>query len=317
MKLDSLIPWSIWSTLPSDTQREGESFFSQLTNYLKPEGGFEFQMFLYWRDKLILADHKAQMERDHKAQLERLRNELKPAQSDVASPDLTLNPEQSVILRDIVWSVYGVPAGQATNPKETDDEALSEVLKERDDAEDFIDTLLDVVLGDDREEWSNAYGWDEALEDVKAFFPANESTTVQPFQGDLPKSPTPPPFIGEYWQGQGGIYAGVVGGHGVRKDYHLILCPHEPLKQLTWQDAADFAKFVTPDGHRDSSVPTTKEFELLQVNLRYQLSDVNVYWTSTTATPDKAWTHYPYQGRQEASLKTSQHHFRFVRRLAL
>lgn len=42
-----------------------------------------------------------------------------------------------------------------------------EILKERDDAEDFIDMLLDEVLGTDRPEWTSAYGRDDALRDVQ------------------------------------------------------------------------------------------------------------------------------------------------------
>lgn len=46
-------------------------------------------------------------------------------------------------------------------------DAKTGALKERDDAEEFIDLLLDEVLGADRAEWSNLYGRDEALADVQ------------------------------------------------------------------------------------------------------------------------------------------------------
>lgn len=47
------------------------------------------------------------------------------------------------------------------------DGALDRTLKERDDAEDFIDALLDEVLGNKRPEWSSAYGRSDALNDVR------------------------------------------------------------------------------------------------------------------------------------------------------
>ena len=47
------------------------------------------------------------------------------------------------------------------------EQALEEALRERDEADDFIDTLLDEVLGPDRAEWSSAYGRAEAMEEVR------------------------------------------------------------------------------------------------------------------------------------------------------
>ncbi|MGC3004073.1 hypothetical protein ACPF8X_38280 [Streptomyces sp. G35A] len=44
---------------------------------------------------------------------------------------------------------------------------LDEALRERDDAEDFIDALLDEVLGHERPEWSSSYGRADALNDVQ------------------------------------------------------------------------------------------------------------------------------------------------------
>ncbi|HTH09708.1 MAG TPA: hypothetical protein VMA55_09065, partial [Acidovorax sp.] len=55
---------------------------------------------------------------------------------------------------------------------------LEEVLRERDDADDFIDALLDEVLGSDRSEWSSAYGRAEALEEVRERITALHKPTV-------------------------------------------------------------------------------------------------------------------------------------------
>ena len=58
------------------------------------------------------------------------------------------------------------PAEQAA-PKAAPGDAIDEAMRERDDAEDFIDALLDEVLGRERPEWSNLYGRADALNDVQ------------------------------------------------------------------------------------------------------------------------------------------------------
>ena len=55
------------------------------------------------------------------------------------------------------------PATQQEAPADE----LEEVLRERDDAEDFINELLDEVLGADRPEWSSAYNRYDAMNDVR------------------------------------------------------------------------------------------------------------------------------------------------------
>ena len=55
------------------------------------------------------------------------------------------------------------PASQQEAPAEE----LEEVLRERDDAEDFINELLDEFLGADRPEWSSAYNRYDAMNDVR------------------------------------------------------------------------------------------------------------------------------------------------------
>lgn len=52
-------------------------------------------------------------------------------------------------------------------PRVTPADELEEVLRERDDAEDFINELLDEVLGADRPEWSSAYNRYDAMNDVR------------------------------------------------------------------------------------------------------------------------------------------------------
>jgi hypothetical protein len=59
------------------------------------------------------------------------------------------------------------PAEQQAAPKAAPGDAIDEAMRERDDAEDFIDTLLDEVLGHERPEWSSSYGRADALNDVQ------------------------------------------------------------------------------------------------------------------------------------------------------
>lgn len=61
-----------------------------------------------------------------------------------------------------VLARWGAPQQDGISADQED-----QVLRERDDAEDFIDTLLDEVLGHERQEWSSAYGRAEALNDVR------------------------------------------------------------------------------------------------------------------------------------------------------
>ena len=56
---------------------------------------------------------------------------------------------------------------EQTAPKAAPGDALDEALRERDDAEDFINELLDEVLGVDRPEWSSAYNRYDAMNDVR------------------------------------------------------------------------------------------------------------------------------------------------------
>ena len=58
-------------------------------------------------------------------------------------------------------------AEQQAAPKAAPGDVLDEALRERDDAEDFIDALLDEVLGHERPEWSSSYGRADALNDVQ------------------------------------------------------------------------------------------------------------------------------------------------------
>lgn len=72
-------------------------------------------------------------------------------------------PDNAAELNDLDVSV----SPQQAAPKAVPGDALDEALRERDDAEDFIDALLDEVLGHERPEWSSSYGRADALNDVQ------------------------------------------------------------------------------------------------------------------------------------------------------
>lgn len=57
--------------------------------------------------------------------------------------------------------------GELQEQVEYTDNVLSQVLKERDLREEIIDKLLDLVLGENRPEWSNMYDFSDALIDVE------------------------------------------------------------------------------------------------------------------------------------------------------
>ena len=58
-------------------------------------------------------------------------------------------------------------AAQPQPRTDTDDKALTQALEERDAASDYIDALLDEVLGADRHEWTSAYGHADAMAEVR------------------------------------------------------------------------------------------------------------------------------------------------------
>lgn len=70
-------------------------------------------------------------------------------------------------LHDLRVQRDALDAALASAAQPADDPEWDKVLRERDDADDFIDALLDEVLGADRAEWSSLYGRADALNDVR------------------------------------------------------------------------------------------------------------------------------------------------------
>ena len=125
------------------------------------------------------------------------------------------------------------------------------------------------------------------------------------------------PNIGEYWDGVGGIYAGVARGRDGDPDYHLILCKEDPKKDCTWQAALNLAKTITADGHSDFCVPTCFESALLYANLHDQFEADRWHWTSTQYSEDDAWMQGFANGDQYYSNKNYERRVRFVRRTSI
>ena len=75
--------------------------------------------------------------------------------------------ERMRALMDIYFPRTAAPTTQPAPQQEAPADELEEVLRERDDAEDFINELLDEVLGADRPEWSSAYNRYDAMNDVR------------------------------------------------------------------------------------------------------------------------------------------------------
>lgn len=125
------------------------------------------------------------------------------------------------------------------------------------------------------------------------------------------------PQIGEYWQSQGGIYAGIARGCDGDRDYHLILCKEAPDTDFKWQYALDHAKTIAVDGHTDFSVPTRFESALLYANLQDQFDADYWHWTSTQCFEGDAWIQDFGNGSQYYYNKDYERRCRFVRRVVL
>ena len=91
------------------------------------------------------------------------------------------------------FNAAGYPQEPQPAPKqEGSADELEEVLRERDNAEDFIDELLDEVLGADRPEWSSAYNRYDAMNDVRERITALHKPAVDKAWGRFESATTEP-----------------------------------------------------------------------------------------------------------------------------
>lgn len=121
-----------------------------------------------------------------------------------------------------------------------------------------------------------------------------------------------PPAIGEYWPGQGGVYAGQV-REGDGTCYHVILADAKPSSRLAWTAALKWAKTVGVDGHTDFEIPTRRASALLYANLSDRF-EKTWHWTSTSYSESYAWVSYFSSGDQGSAHKDTSCAARAVRR---
>ena len=93
--------------------------------------------------------------------------EMWKAAKTVPDPNPPYPPHYGLVWDAMLAASPTPPAEQQAAPKAAQVDAIDEAMRERDDAEDFIDALLDEVLGHERPEWSNLYGRADALNDVQ------------------------------------------------------------------------------------------------------------------------------------------------------
>jgi len=156
-----------------------------------------------------------------------------------------------------------------------------------------------------------------------------------------PRASAAIPKIGEYWDGQGGIYAGVMpvadGGvahrivsmdEGEELQYggynHTVKGADSKIDGLTNtialnddsvdHPAAKWCSEYTKDGHSDFYLPAQRELSLAWATIA-QVFGPHWYWTSTQSSASLAWLQYFGDGRQVLSSKGYVGRVRAFRRL--
>jgi len=163
---------------------------------------------------------------------------------------------------------------------------------------------------------------------------------------DLPNiTSLAPPAIGQYWQGLGGFYAGLMRGQDGQPDYHLVVSAADAgeVKAITWgskgesesgaesewdgqantsallnsgrsHPAAEYAAGLTIEEHRDFYLPSRRELRLCWVNVPEQFAK-EWYWSSTQSGPLTAWGQSFGGGSQGSVHKDNELRARAVRRV--
>lgn len=85
------------------------------------------------------------------------------AQADIEM----LNAENDRLMKLVIELRAEVVRLNAQAVPDSQEKALLQAIQERDAAEDYIDALLDEVLGTDRPEWSSVYGHADVIEQVR------------------------------------------------------------------------------------------------------------------------------------------------------
>lgn len=152
-----------------------------------------------------------------------------------------------------------------------------------------------------------------------------------------------PPRIGDYWPGQGGVYAGIV--RDGNRQWHLILADQQHTIEAEWgtypnQIPGDFSRrdgqhntalilaaepentiathctALLIDGHKDFYWPAQCENNLLFTNLPEQLTP-DWHWSSTQSSAHHAWLQVFEDGTQYIDIKGNSLAARAVRRILI
>ncbi|GLU34523.1 hypothetical protein WKR88_20730 [Trinickia caryophylli] len=151
-----------------------------------------------------------------------------------------------------------------------------------------------------------------------------------------------PPEIGEYWPGQGGIYAGIMPDwSGGTSPQHLIFSVHEGT-DLQWggylasepharspydgalntnalvrstyaHPAATWADKYQKDGHADFHLPSRRELDVGYATIEEQFSASHWYWSSTEESATAAQGRNATQTGLDSLFKTFPGRVRAVR----
>lgn len=133
-------------------------------------------------------------------------------------------------------------------------------------------------------------------------------------------TPADAPNIGEYWRGQGGIYAGIMPDYVGTEPRFLIFATDEAVG-LRWggigsiepgardayngtgntralatcgrgnhmHDAAHFAAEYEKDGHNDFYLPAKRELDVAYQTIRDSFDETDWYWSSTEESKTMAY----------------------------
>jgi hypothetical protein len=152
------------------------------------------------------------------------------------------------------------------------------------------------------------------------------------------------PRLGVYWEGQGGIYAGLMPGQGDAPDYHLIASLDEGM-DFEWgpygmkvpecdsrldgaantrallgatskHPAAAWAAEYSKDGHTDFYLPAQRELNLCYATIAEKFAP-SWYWSSTQSSAYGAWCQGFAYGFQFADGKNVKGRVRAVRRVKI
>ena len=126
-----------------------------------------------------------------------------------------------------------------------------------------------------------------------------------------------PPHIGEVWEGEGGVYAGIARGRDGAPDYHLIVGP-EFDGNNTWDHVTKWVADLSVDGLKDFALPYRKEQALCFANVS-DLFKPEYYWSCEQHASDSyhAWLQDFDDGGQGYWGKDGGLRARAVRRLKI